>query len=132
MELEKTVLYIAILIIAAVFDYASCAWHRARESKRIFAQTMISMSLELLHWIPIWFAITEEDWKIAGVSILGSGLGTWLGASTREDSDPVVESPQVVTKSIGSTPSLEYSLRQEGPGTVSVLIETSELRVKKP
>jgi hypothetical protein len=81
-------LYLVIFVIEVAGDYFSCKWHKARESKNQTHQIIIAMFLQLLNWIPVWFAIKEEDPMIVVVSIIGTGLGNYLGS--RKDSDTVV------------------------------------------
>jgi hypothetical protein len=132
MELDG--LLILLFVLAALGDYLSCLWHQAREAKRVWRITIISMLIEAVNWLPIWLAIMQEDLRIAAVSIVGSGLGTLLGASRLnwEQEEPEVKKPTITTLAAPDAPAVEYTLRQEGPGTVSVLIETSALGVKKP
>lgn len=66
-------------VLAALADWLTCKWHSARERKDPVYAAGVSMLLEALSWAPIWFAITQEDVSIAFMSVLGSGLGTWLG-----------------------------------------------------
>ncbi len=42
------------------------------------------MLLEAIGWIPIWFAIQNDDIRIAAVSVLGSGVGTVVGLYKRQ------------------------------------------------
>lgn len=93
-------------IVEALGDYLSCMWHDARENGRIATQVVISMFLQALTWIPIWFAIQTEDWRIAMISIVGTGFGTMLGA-LRVKKRKAVKDRAVVTDAPGRTPSLD-------------------------
>lgn len=132
MELDS--LLILLFVLAALSDYLSYLWHQAREAKRVWRITIISMLIEAVNWLPIWLAITQEDLRIAAVSVLGSGLGTLVAASRLnfEQEEAEVKKPTVTALTPPNAPSVEYTLRQEGPGTVSVLIESVGLGIKKP
>lgn len=66
-------------LLAAGADWLSVAWQSAREHRQPWRLSLISMSLEALTWLPVWFALTLEDWRIALVSIAGSGVGAAIG-----------------------------------------------------
>jgi len=71
------------LFLAAAADALSVRWHVAREKRDVGVMIALSMMLETLTWVPIWFALTYADWRIAAVSIVGSGAGTALGMLRR-------------------------------------------------
>lgn len=66
-------------VLAAAADALSVRWQEARERREVARLALLSMVLEALTWLPVWFAITAEDWRIAAVSIAGSGLGAAWG-----------------------------------------------------
>ena len=70
---------VGFFILAAIADYLTCLYHDNRERDNIWTTSSISMGLETLSWIPIWFALTQENVWIAIVSIVGSGVGTAIG-----------------------------------------------------
>ncbi len=70
-------------LLAAAADALSVRWHVAREKRDVGAMIALSMVLETLTWVPIWFALTFNDWRIAAVSIAGSGVGAALGMVRR-------------------------------------------------
>ena len=70
---------IAFAVLSAAADGLSILWHHARESRRYIAVASLSMALEAISWIPIWFAITDQDYRIAVASIVGSALGSSAG-----------------------------------------------------
>lgn len=66
-------------VLAGCADFLSIRWQEAREAGNALRLAVLSMTLEALTWIPVWFALTLEDWRIAAVSILGSGIGAAWG-----------------------------------------------------
>lgn len=107
----ELIILIGVFVFEILGDYLSCLWHDARESGKIWTQTLISMILGALNWIPVWFAITLEDWRIALISVLGTGLGTALGAFSvrRKNRDAVIQSPVIVRGAFGVSPTLKNS-----------------------
>ena len=69
----------AFFLLAAAGDWLSVRWHEAREARRVGRVVGISMVLEVLTWIPILALVIAEDWRIAAVSVAGSGAGAWWG-----------------------------------------------------
>jgi hypothetical protein len=70
-----------VLVFELIGDYLSCMYHHAREREHIPAQVVISMTLQGLTWVPIGVALyTGSTLYVALVSILGTGIGTLLGA----------------------------------------------------
>lgn len=84
----------AFLASAIAADYLTMLWHRARDAGKLWRLVSLSMLLESLTWAAMWVALVGEDWTIAIVSIVGSGIGTRLGYSrvAANNSQPVVES----------------------------------------
>jgi len=72
-------LLVIFFLLAAVADVFTVWWHRCRERGHIIGTVLISLVLETLSWAPIWWALTQSNWKIAAVSIIGSGVGTATG-----------------------------------------------------
>jgi len=73
--------YLALFfVMAAAADTLSVLWQNARERDAILALGGLSMALEALGWLPLWFALMRQDMGIAIVSIAGSGVGAVLGA----------------------------------------------------
>lgn len=72
-------LLLVIFTLAAAGDWVSCQWLLARDTNAIGVAVAFAMVLECLAWIPVWFAIRREDWRIAAAAIAGSGLGTAIG-----------------------------------------------------
>jgi len=87
---NNLLLYSAFFVLATMSDWLSCLWHQARERDLRVRGMALAMTLEALTWVPIWFALTMEDFMIAVVSIAGSAAGSYLGFSRqRVQTDPV-------------------------------------------
>lgn len=54
-------------------------WHDWRERGREFATPVLSMVLQSMSWAAGWFAYVDQDWRIVVASVVGSGVGCWLG-----------------------------------------------------
>lgn len=83
-------------VFAVAADHLTMLWHAAKDNKQPVKLVGISMALESLGWIAIWFALSgDEDPWIAAVSIAGSGCGTALGYCrvARQNRNTVVEPP---------------------------------------
>lgn len=72
-------LFILFLFLGIAYSRLSCAWLDARDRGSRWAAVLIDMGMDTLAWLPVWFALTTEDWTIAIASIIGSGLGTAWG-----------------------------------------------------
>lgn len=72
-------LLLLFFLLATLSDVATVHWHSAREADRIVATSALSVLLECLTWLPVWFALSEDDYRIAVVSVVGSAVGTALG-----------------------------------------------------
>jgi hypothetical protein len=75
-------MFAALLVffsLAAFGDIVTVWWHRCREADRVFTTSLLSGVLEVLTWLPLWFAITLDDWRIAVACVLGSMVGTGIG-----------------------------------------------------
>lgn len=87
------ILLLLFFVLAAAADWFSVLWYEAREHRKVGRLALLSMAIETLAWVPIWFALTSGDYRIALVSIAGSGAGAALGLArvTRQKSNPVVD-----------------------------------------
>lgn len=105
--------------LAAVADWVTVLWHSEREKGHVFRTAGLSMVLESLSWLPVWFALQLEDYRIAIVSILGSAAGTAFGLFriNRKDGNPVEEIP-LPPVSPSCPPTLQYGFGEQGPMTV--------------
>jgi len=70
---------LAFFALAALADYGSVWWKHYHDEGSALKVALGSMALEAIGWVAIWFAIVGEDWHIAAVSIIGSGLGGVIG-----------------------------------------------------
>lgn len=78
--LLSEVAYLTLFFTLAVLsDWLTLKWHSARENQKIFLVVLLSVVLESLTWLPVWFAISFENPWIALVSVLGSAAGSALG-----------------------------------------------------
>lgn len=75
----RLVALLLFFVFAAAADQVTMLWHDARDTSRVLRLVALSMLLESLGWVATWFAFVGEDWRIAVVSILGSGVGTAFG-----------------------------------------------------
>lgn len=69
----------AFFVFAVLGDVVTILWHDAREQRRYGRFVGLSAAFEVLGWIPLWFAFTRQDWRIAAVSIVGSVIGATFG-----------------------------------------------------
>lgn len=67
-----------IFILAAALDYLSVKWQKHREEGNRSKVALLSMLLELLGWVPVWLAITTQDYMVVVASVVGSGLGAFM------------------------------------------------------
>lgn len=67
---------LCFFVLAALGDYLSVYWHKFREQKRVVPATVLSILLETLNWVPVWFAIEWGDVRILVASVLGAAVGT--------------------------------------------------------
>lgn len=74
-------------VLAAGVDYLSCVWHRARERGARGTGAAVSVALDVLGWLPIWFAIDWQDVRILVASAIGSGIGSVLGFRGQKEDD---------------------------------------------
>lgn len=82
---------IAAFVLAASSEWLTLLWHRARERRYVTRVVAVSIILETVSWIPIWYAIVYTSWEVAAASIVGSGLGAALGLTLlhpKTDSSP--------------------------------------------
>lgn len=70
---------LVVLILAAVTDALSVAWHGARERGEANRAALLAMAIEAAAWLPVLAAIeTGAGYELAAASILGSGIGCRL------------------------------------------------------
>jgi hypothetical protein len=69
---------LVVLLVAALTDVAAVAWHHARERGLAGRAAALAMLLEAAGWLPVAWAIETGDMRVAGASIVGSGIGCWL------------------------------------------------------
>ena len=100
---------LAFFVLAAIADWFSVAWQSARERQQMARLVALSMALESLTWIPVWFALTWEDWRVAAASVLGSAAGAAFGLTrvAGQNSDSVVSPISVDGGSPASSPPFE-------------------------
>lgn len=65
--------------LAVASDWLSCVWHRAREQRKVYLGALVAALMESLTWLPLWFAIEWNDFRILIVSVLGSAVGSIWG-----------------------------------------------------
>lgn len=68
-----------VFVLGALSDWLTVLWHRKREDGAVAGAVFLSSCLEALSWLPVWLAITWEDWRIVVASVAGSALGTAIG-----------------------------------------------------
>jgi NAD/NADP transhydrogenase beta subunit len=73
----------AAFVFAAVLDWLSCEWHAARERNSVAAGAGLAGVIELLGWLPLWYAIQLGDFWIMIASVFGSVAGTAIGLRRR-------------------------------------------------
>jgi hypothetical protein len=67
-----------VFLLSAATDWLGILYHRARERGHRWRGAALSMLLEGLPWIALYFAITE-DYRVIIASVLGSGVGSFFG-----------------------------------------------------
>lgn len=70
---------IAFFLMAVAADFWAVKWHAARERRQLARVGALSAVLELLGWVPLWFAITQENVTWAAAAVLGSVVGSVWG-----------------------------------------------------
>lgn len=82
-------------VMAVAADWLSVEWHSAREKFQLKRLGILSAVLELLSWVPLWVAITQENiaWASAAIvgSIVGATLGCWKEKKRRENTTNSVD-----------------------------------------
>lgn len=84
MGYDSRVEYIAfglLIIISAVYDIVTIAWHRNREAGKIAPTVLLSVCLEVLATAPVAVAILADDWRLLLAGVVGSAIGTAVGMS---------------------------------------------------
>ena len=70
---------LAFFVMAALVDFLSVEWHGARERGKLLTLGFISGLIEVLNWIPLYVAITQEKAVWALAADFGSVVGSMLG-----------------------------------------------------
>lgn len=74
-------LYFAALVaLAALGDVLSLAWHYARDARRTARMVVIGCALEIVNAVPFVVAIELGEWWPVAAGVLGSAIGTIVGA----------------------------------------------------
>lgn len=83
--------FFVFFALALVADLLAVSWHGCRETQRVAAAAAISMGLETLSWLPIWFALTLDDPAVPLACVVGSGVGTAWALRTQKSPAPTEE-----------------------------------------
>lgn len=75
---RRATLLLLFFVMAAATDGLSVWWQEAREADNAAGVAGLSMLLETLTWLPVWFALRGNDWRIAAFSVAGSAAGAYL------------------------------------------------------
>jgi len=109
----------SILLLAIFFateaaaDFLSILFHDARERRDATRLGVYAAVLGVFSWLPVWFVIATNDWRIAAASVLGGVAGTLLGLTRldREQDKPVVPAGAFFyCEPPGGSPSLQDGL----------------------
>lgn len=71
----------AFFVMAAAVDFLSVEWHSARERGKLVQLGALSAVIEILNWVPLWVAITQENITWAAAAVVGSVVGSVLGGA---------------------------------------------------
>lgn len=72
--------FIALVALAAVYDVLTLAWHYARDASKIGRMVVIGCIMEVAAAVPLVLAISLGEWWPIGAGVVGSAIGTFIGA----------------------------------------------------
>lgn len=76
--MKRAAILAAFFLMAGCTDALSVYWQEAREADAAESVAAYSMALEMLTWLPVLFAIRDEDYGIVAAAVLGSTAGAWV------------------------------------------------------
>lgn len=72
--------FVALVALGAVADVLSLAWHYARDARRTARMVVLGCALELLSAAPFVAVIASGEWWPIVAGVIGSAIGTVIGA----------------------------------------------------
>ncbi len=71
--------FAALVVLAALYDVLTFAWHRAREARRVGRAVVVGVGMEVVGTAPFLVAFATGEWWFLAAGILGSVIGTTFG-----------------------------------------------------
>lgn len=72
--------FVGLVALAAGADVLSLAWHYARDARNTTRMVILGCALELLNSAPLVMVIALHEWWPIAAGVVGSAIGTVVGA----------------------------------------------------